>query len=66
MFLYPTNVKGWLALLKLCVSSFLCGFQANLWPCNGCYWNRFALSIIDSQGWVLERSSRSDPLKENS
>ena len=58
--------KNQLTLLQLCVSSFLCGFQADLWPFNGFYWNPFALSIIDSQGWVLERSSRLDPLKENS
>ena len=50
----------------MCVSSFLCGSRANLWPFNGCYWNWFALSIIDSQGWVLERSSHSDLLKKNS
>ena len=57
--------KNRLTLFKLCVSSFLCGFLADLWPFNGSYWNRFALSI-DYQGWVLEQSSRSGPLKENS
>ena len=41
-------------------------FRADLWPFNGFYWNPFALAIIDSEGWVLERSSHSDLLKENS
>ena len=63
---YKDLNKNQLTLLQLCVSSFLCGSRTNLWPFNGCYWNWFALSIIDSQGWVLERSSHSDLLKKNS
>ena len=61
--------KNRLTSLKLCVSSFLRGFRVDLWPFNRCYWNRFALFIVFiilSQGWVPERSSRTDPLKENS
>ena len=42
--------KNRLTLLKMCVSSFLCGFRADLWPFNGSYWNRFALFIIQFRG----------------
>ena len=37
----------WLTLLKLCVSSFLCGFRADLWPfnCNGFYFGTGLLSL---------------------
>ena len=61
LFLWPTNVKelnkNQLTLLKLCVSSFLCGFLADLWPFNGCYWNRFALSVnlIMSPSLIYDR-----------
>ena len=36
-----------------------------IWPFNGCYWNWLALSIIDSQGWELQRSSPTDQPKEH-
>ena len=38
--------KNQLTSLKLCISSFLCGFRADLWPFNGFYWNRFALTAF--------------------
>ena len=36
--------KNRLTSLKLCVSSFLFGFQADMWPFNEFYGNQFALS----------------------
>ena len=36
--------KNRLTSLKLCTSSFLFGFQADIWPFNEFYGNQFALS----------------------
>lgn len=47
------------------VSSFPYGFRVDLWPFNRSNWKWLALSMILSKGWVPERSSRTDPLKEN-
>ena len=38
--------KNQLTSLKLCISSFLCGFRVDLWPFNGFYWNQFALTAF--------------------
>ena len=40
--------KNRLTLLNFCVSSFQCGFRADIWPFNRYYWNWFVLSITEN------------------
>ena len=57
--------KKQLTLLKMCVTSLLCGPRADLWPFYGFLCKRFSLYIKVYQGWALQRSGPTDPLKEN-
>ena len=53
-------------LLKMCVTSLLCGPLAELWaPFYGFLCKRFSLYIKVYQGWALQRSGSTDPPKEN-
>ena len=49
----------------MCVTSLLCGPRADLWPFNGFLCEQFSLYIKVYQGWALQRSGSTDPLKEN-
>ena len=49
----------------MCVTSLLCGPRADLWPFYGFLCKRFSLYIKVYQGWALQRSGPTDPLKEN-
>ena len=53
-----------LTLLKMCVTSLLCGPRADLWPFYGFLCKRFSLYIKVYQGWGLQRSGPTDPPKE--
>ena len=66
------NLRKWkdfnkkqLTLLKMCVTSLLCGPWADLWPFYGFLCKRFSLYIKVYQGWALQRSGSTDPPKEN-
>ena len=48
----------------MCVTSLLCGPPADLWPFYGFLCKQFCLSIKVNQGWALQRSGSTDPLKE--
>ena len=52
-------------LLKMCVTSLLCGPRAELWPFYGFLCKRFSLYIKVYQGWALQQSGSTDPTKEN-
>ena len=57
--------KKQLTLFKMCVASLLCGPWADLWPFHGFLCERFSVYIKVYQGWALQRSSPTDPPKEN-
>ena len=59
------SIKKQLTLLKMCLTSLLCGPRAELWPFYGLLCKRFSLYIKVYQGWALQRSGSTDPLKEN-
>ena len=59
------SIKRQLTLLKMCVTSLLCSPWAALWPFNVFLCKRFCLYIKVYQGWALQRSGPTDPLKEN-
>ena len=59
------SIKKQLTLLKICVTSLLCGPRADLWPFYGFLFKRFSLYIKLYQGWALQRSGPTDPPKEN-
>ena len=58
-------IKKQLTLLKMCVTSLLCGPWADLWPFYGFLFEWFSLYIKVYQGWALQRSGSTDPPKEN-
>ena len=43
---------------QLCVSSFLCGFGADLWPFNGCYWFAFQRAACERQTYLFAHRRR--------
>ena len=49
------SIKKQLTLLKMCVTSLLCGPPADLWPFYGFLCKRFSLYIKVYQGWVLPK-----------
>ena len=49
----------------MCVTSLLCGPRVDLWPFYGFLCKLFSLYIKVYQGWALQRSGSTDPLKEN-
>ena len=57
--------KKQLTLLKMCVSSLLCGPRADIWPLYAFLCKRFSLYIKVYRGWALQRSGPTDPPKEN-
>ena len=57
--------KKQLTLLKMCVTSPLCGPRADLWPFYGFLCKPFSLYIKVYQGWALRRGGPTDPPKEN-
>ena len=59
------SIKKQLTLLKMCVTSLLCGPWAELWPFYGFLCKRFSLYIKVYQGWALQRNGSTDPPKEN-
>ena len=42
------SIKKQFTLLKMCVTSLLCGSQADLWPFYGFLCKRFSLCILKS------------------
>ena len=48
------SIKKQLTLLKMCVTSPLCGPRADLWPIYGFLCERFSLSIKTLQEFVFE------------
>ena len=56
--------KKMLTLLKMFVTSLLCGPWADLWPVYGFLCKRFSLYMKVYQGWALQPSSPTDPLNE--
>ena len=59
------SIKKQLPLLKMCVTSLLCGPRADLWPFYGFLRKRFSLYIKVYRGWPLQRRGSTDPPKEN-
>ena len=59
------SIKKQLTLLKMCVTSPLCGPRADLWPFYGFLCKRFSFYIKVYHGWALQRSGPTDPPKEN-
>ena len=55
------SIKKQFNLLKMCVTSLLCGPRANLWPFYGFLCKRFSLYIKLYQGWALQPNGSTDP-----
>ena len=67
-----SNLRKWkdynkkqLTLLKMCVTSLLCGPLADFWLFYGFLCKRFALCIKVCQGWALQRNGSTNPPMQN-
>ena len=60
------SIKNSLPYLKCVLRlSCMCGPRADLWPFYGFLCKRLFLYMKFFQGWALQRSSQTDPSKEN-